>query len=124
MSHFVILGRVGAHLIDELDKVLARAKSPGGGVGVGVWLRTVEVAIPFASSDGSDVSPTTIVVGETPLPLAVARELLLPLQQAVLVSAADVDAASPSSRGVLVMRVTLPRPDSPDSPNEPFNPTT
>ena len=124
MSHFVILGRVGAHLIDELDKVLARAKSPGGGVGVGVWLRTVEVAIPFASSDGSDVSPATIVVGETPLPLAVARELLLPLQQAVLVSAADVDAASPSSRGVLVMRVTLPRPDSPDSPNEPFNPTT
>jgi hypothetical protein len=110
MSHSVILGRVGAHVLDQLEQVLALVESPGAGVWPRVWLRTVEVAIPFATSDGTGASLTAIVVGETPLPLTVARELLLPLEQHVLVSAAELDHAPQASRGLLVLRVLLPQP--------------
>jgi hypothetical protein len=113
MTDSVILGRVGAHVLDQLEQVLLRIERPGTDVGPGVWPRTVEVAIPFASSDGTDVSPTAIVVGETPIPLAQARELLLPLERLVLVAAADLEHARAASRGLLVLRVLLPQPAAP-----------
>ena len=122
MSQAVILGRVGAHVLDQLELVLAAASSPGTGVEAGVWLRAVEVAIPFASSDGSDVSPTTVVVGETPLPLSVAREQLLALEQLVLVNASELQPVSPSARGQLVLRVQLPKPSALSTPSNDHNP--
>ncbi|MCA9712117.1 MAG: hypothetical protein KDK70_40145 [Myxococcales bacterium] len=124
MSHFVTLGRVGAHVLDQLELVLALAEDPGSGVGRGVWLRTVEVAIPFASSDGSDVSPATVVVGETPITIPAARELLLALDRRVLVSAADVEAAPDAARGTLTLRVSLSCPASPEAPSNDSNPST
>jgi len=110
MSNSVILGRVGAHVLDQLEQVLLRIEGPWTGVGPGVWLRTVEVAIPFASSDGTSVLPTAIVVGETPIPLVKARELLVPFEQRVLVRAADLEHSPQNSRGLLVLRVLLPQP--------------
>lgn len=110
MSNSVILGRVGAHVLEQLEQVLVPLEAPGVGVAARVWLRTVEVAIPFATSDGTSVSPSTIVVGETPIPLAKARELLLPLEQRVLVRLADLDHSPQNTRGLLVLRVTLPQP--------------
>ncbi|MCX4244710.1 hypothetical protein [Paraliomyxa miuraensis] len=122
MSHPVILERVGSHVIDQLEQVVTLAQSPDSGIDVGVWLQSVEVAIPFATSDGSDVSPATIVVGETPLPPAAARELLQPLQQLVFVRVTDLQAAAPGARGVLVMRVTLPHLEITNSPSDDPNP--
>jgi hypothetical protein len=104
MSNSVILGRVGAHVLDQLERALGPIEGPGASGWLGVWLRTVEVAIPFATSDG------TSVVGETPIFPANARELLLPLVQRVLVRAADLEHAPPASRGLLVLRVLLPQP--------------
>lgn len=125
MPDFVILGRVGAHVLDQLELVLALAERPGSGVGAGAWLRTVEVAIPFASFDGADVSPTTVLVGETPLPLEEARTELLALQQQVRVRAADLDSAPETTRGTLVLRVALPRPaDETQAPSDDSNPNT
>jgi hypothetical protein len=110
MSNSVILGRVGAHVLDQLERALGPIEGPGASGWLGVWLRTVEVAIPFATSDGTSVSSSTIVVGETPIFPANARELLLPLVQRVLVRAADLEHAPPASRGLLVLRVLLPQP--------------
>jgi len=115
MSSSVILGRVGAHVLDQIEQVLLRFDGPWTGVGPGVWLRTVEVAIPFASSDGTSVSPATVVVGETPLPLEKARELLVPLERRVLVRAADLEHSPQNSRGLLLLRVQLPQPAAPSS---------
>jgi len=85
----------------------------------------VEVAIPFASSDGTDVSPATIVVGETPITLPAARELLAALEQPVLVSADDLQAAPHSARGTLKMRVSLSCPASPPTTSSTeLNPST
>jgi len=113
MSDSVILGRVGAHVLEQLEQVLLRLEDPLAGVGSRVWLRAVEVAIPFATSDGTDASPAAIVVGEAPIPLAQARELLLPLEQRVLVDADELLHAPQGSRGQLVLRVLLPRPSPP-----------
>lgn len=109
MSDSVILGRVGAHVLEQLEQVLLQLEGSGVGVGPRVWLRTVEVAIPFATSDGTDASPAAIVVGEAPIPPAQARELLLPLEQRVLVDADELLHARQGSRGQLVLRVLLPQ---------------
>ncbi len=120
MNDSVILGRVGAHVLDQLEQVLLSPfEGPGAGVAPRVWLRTVEVAIPFATSDGADVSSTVTVVGETPIPLDRARELLLPLEQRVLVGADELLHAPPRTRGQLVLRVLLPQPTAPPSPSVP-----
>lgn len=102
------LKRIGAHALDEIERAIALAseeapEAPGGGPIV--KLRTAEIVIAFATADGSDASPPTIVVSEAPLPAATLRALLEPLEARVRVAMADVDSAPAESRGRLVLRV-------------------
>jgi hypothetical protein len=102
------LHRIGAYALDEIEKAvaLASAEAPeASGGGPIVKLRTAEITVVFATADGSDASPATIVVSEAPLPAATLRPLLEPLDYRVLVARADVESAPPASLGRLVLRV-------------------
>ena len=107
------LKRIGSYALEELERAvaLAAADAPGApGGGPIVELRTAEIVIVFATADGSDASPATVVVSEAPLPANTLRALLEPLSMPVLVALADIEKAKPASLGRLVLRVSFPSP--------------
>jgi len=110
MGYAIPLKRIGGYALDELERAVALAsdeapEAPGGGPIV--KLRTAEIAIVFATADGSDASPATVVVSEAPLPAHTLRALLEPLEIRVLVALADIENAPPASLGRLVLHVTF-----------------
>ena len=110
MGYAIPLKRIGGYVLDELERAVALASEeapevPGGGPIV--TLRTAEIVLVFATADGSDASPATLVVSDAPLPVNTLRTLLEPHEARVRVALSDITAAPPASLGRLVLRVTF-----------------
>ncbi len=108
MGFAIPLKRIGAYALEELERAIDVASEPmphAFGGGLCAKLRNAEITVVFATADGSDASPATVVVSEAPLPAAQLRELLDPMDTPVLVALADVEHAPKASVGRLVLRV-------------------
>lgn len=108
MGFAIPLKRVGDYALEELERAMTIASEPmpdAFGGGLCARLRTAEITIAFATADGSDASPATVVVSEAPLPAAQLRELLGSMDTPVLVARADVEHAPKRCVGRLVLRV-------------------
>lgn len=108
MGFTLPLKRIGEYALDELERAVALAsaeapEAPGGGPIV--KLRNAEIVVVYATADGSDASPATVVVSEASLPAGTLRALLEPLEYRVLVALSDIENAPPASLGRLVLRV-------------------
>ncbi|MFT3776131.1 MAG: hypothetical protein QM820_63115 [Minicystis sp.] len=102
MGVAVPLSRIGLKLLDEIERgaLSARAAAPRG-----ARIRVAEIAIPFATADGSAPPPAVFPQkGEAGLPDE-ARAWLSSLESVAVVAAGDVEKADPGARGRLVIRV-------------------
>jgi hypothetical protein len=110
MEFSIPLKRVGVYALEELERAIARMSrglpaAPGGGAYA--RLREAEISIAFATADGSEVSPETVLVSELPVPTQQLRELLEPWTLPVHVALGQVSSAPRRSIGRLVLRVAL-----------------
>ena len=110
MEFSIPLKRVGTYALEELERAIAGVSSvspaaPGGGAYA--KLREAEISIAFATADGSDASPATVLVSELPLPAQHLRELLERWDIPVHIALGLVSAAPRRSIGRLVLRVAF-----------------